>query len=144
MVQPRLRGQETFVTMLEGGRPVARIDSISDFEITEDNEVQTEDYLGETSSRYDTIHNGASFRMTIHLTNKDAFRIDGAIRDKAKRRSGSTTRFDITNTMFFANGDVVTQTLADVQFGAIPTNVGSRKDFVSKTYEGNSSEIDIV
>lgn len=144
MAQPRLRGQETYVNMLRDGQLLARIDAIVDFEMTDNNEVQEEEFLGNTAPEFDTVYNGTSFRLTIQLRNKDAFELDKAIRDKAKRRSGSGVRFDVTNTMFMGDGSVVTQTLGDVSFGATPTNVGGRKDFVTKTYEGSTSDVDTI
>lgn len=143
MPQARIRGQETIITILRDGDLQARIDSISDSEISFDLEIQEEGYLGETSNRFDTIFNGMTLRLTGHLTNRQFIDLSNAIVEKAQRRAGASVRFDIATTLVFPGGDLVNIGVPDVQFGAIPLTTGGREEYVNWTLEGKASEFEI-
>lgn len=144
MVQQRIKGQETVVTILSDGEFQARIDSIASAEITFELEVLEEGYLGETSNRYDSIFNGMSLSLSGHLTNRQFIQLSQAIVNRAQRRTGAAARIDVGLTLAFPGGDLVTLAIPDVQFGPIPFNDSSRSDYVEFTLEGSSSEFEII
>lgn len=143
MPQQRIKGQETIITIIKDGDLQARIDSISDSEISFDLEILEEGYLGETGNRFDAIFNGMTIRLTGHLTNKQMIDLTEAIVNRAKRRAGGAGRIDIATTLVFPGGDLVNIGIPDVQFGAFPFNTGGRSEYVQFTIEGKASDFEI-
>lgn len=141
MPEKRIKGQETFINLLGNGDLLEdQWRAIADFTFTSDLEVLDEGYLGETTNRKDSVYNGTSFSATVHMRSNDEDRIRVAIEDKARRRDGAIGRFDITILQSFPSGIQRLVTLADVEFGAIETNVSGRAEFTTMSFEGQCSE----
>ena len=139
MAGKMIRGQETFISLFRDGNLVDKIDSIQDSEWTHNLEVQEEEFLGETSPRFDMIFKGTSFKLSGKLTNRAYFDFVESIVAKAQRRVGGAVRIDITSTFVF-DGEVYTILFKDCAFESLPVTTGSRTDFTSWTLSGSCSK----
>lgn len=144
MPQQRIKGQETVMTVLKDGELQARIDSISNSEIVFELDVLAEDYIGETSERYDTIFKGMTVKIEGHMTNKQVIDLADSVVAKAQRRSGGATRIDIAMTLIFPGGDLVTISVPDVSWQSIPVTNGGRAEYVNFSMEGKASEFELI
>ncbi len=144
MPQQRIKGQETVVTVMLDGQLQARIDSISDAEVTFELEILEEGYLGETANRYDSIFNGMTIRAVGHLTNTQLITLAEAIVARAQRRAGGAVRIDMALSLVFPGGDLVTIAIPDVQFQSIPVSDGGREEYVQWTLEAKASEFELI
>lgn len=144
MPQSRLKGQDTIITVLKDGDLQAKIDSITNTEVTFELDILTENYLGETSERYDTIFKGMTFKVEGHMTNKQAIEVSDSIVAKAQRRAGGAVRIDMATTLIFPNGDLVTISVPDLSFQSIPITQGGREEYVSFSWEGKASEYELI
>ena len=140
----RIKGQETIITILKDGELQARIDSVSEAEVTFELDVLEEGYLGETSNRYDSIFNGMTIRVSGHMTNLQIVDLAEAIVNRAARRAGGATRIDIAITLIFPGGDLRTINIPDAQFQSVPISDGSRSDYVGFTLEAKASEFEFI
>lgn len=140
----RVRGQENFILITVNGQLRDRIDSITEFEYTAELETQEEQFLGETTPRFDSISKGTSIRIGGQLANEDFFSLQDAITAVAERRNGTTTQIDIGSTYVFPNGETVNLAFRNVFFGAIPVNTGSREDFITWNLEGKCQRVERV
>lgn len=136
----RIRGQETFISIVRDGVLETQIDSILTSDFTVKLETQEDEYLGEGAPRTDQIYKGVDFKLSGHLTNRRFFDLVIAIRDKAQRRAGSAVRIDVASTWVFPNGDVVSVQAPDVSFSDIPVTTGSRSDFVEWTLDATAAD----
>lgn len=136
----RIRGQETFISIISDGELQDRIDSVTEAEFTHNLDTQEDNFLGEGAPRFDMIFKGTSFRVAGQLTNRRFFDFQKAIINKAQRRVGGAVRIDITTTFIFPDGDIFTIGFEDCSFSSIPVTTGSREDFVTWTLEGSVSQ----
>lgn len=139
MPDQRLKGQEVSIRIINSGIVQAAIDSISSFNDSVDLDIKTAGYLGEFTDRFDNVMNGFSFDGEINLTRADAQQLENAIVDKAQRVQPDLV-FNVVRTDFYPNGDSNIYTYTDVSFGAIPTTIASRGDYVKKKLTGKCSE----
>lgn len=144
MPQQRIKGQETVVTVMLDGQLQARIDSISDAEVTFELEILEEGYLGETANRFDSIFNGMTIRAVGHLTNIQLIELANAIVQRAQRRAGGAVRIDMALSLVFPGGDLITIAIPDVQFQSIPVADGGREEYVQWTLEAKASEFELI
>lgn len=140
----RLKGQDTIVSILKDGDLQARIDSVQSCEVSFDLDLLEEDYLGDVASRFDAIFKGCTVRITIHHTNRQAIDMIDAIVKKAQRRAGGATQIDVATTLVFPNGDLVTIGLIDVSFGPTGVNTGGRAEYTESSFEGKSSDYELL
>jgi len=144
MPQQRIKGQETVVTILKDGELQARIDSISDAEVTFELEISEEGYLGETSNRFDSIFNGMTIRAVGHMTNLQLLQLADGIVARAQRRAGGAVRIDMGLSLVFPSGDLVTISIPDCQFQSIPVTDGGREEYIQWTLEAKASEFELI
>lgn len=144
MPQQRIKGQETVVTVMLDGQLQARVDSITDAEVTFELEILEEGYLGETANRYDSIFNGMTIRAVGHLTNTQLITLAEAIVSRAQRRAGGAVRIDMALSLVFPGGDLITIAIPDVQFQSIPVSDGGREEYVQWTLEAKASEFELI
>jgi hypothetical protein len=140
MPAPRLRGQETFINLLIDGAIQTTWKALVDFTWTDNIDEQEEEFLGETSARYDMIYKGTSFKCTAQLETGAELKLRRSIIEKAARRSGTGTRFDISYTAALPNGEQKLVILKDTSFGNIETGTSSRSDYTTMSFEGSCSE----
>ena len=139
----RVKGQETIITILKDGELQARIDSISDAEVTFDIEILEEGYIGETANRFDSIFNGMTIKISGHMTNKQLITLATAVVQRAQR-AGGVNRIDMAITLIFPGGDLVTISVPDVHFQSIPITDGGREEYVGYSLEAKGSEFEIL
>jgi len=108
-------------------------------EMTFQQDLLDEGYLGEVAQRYDDIFNGLTGRTELHLENTDYFRFVQRVTDRSQRRTPATATFNIVGTFSFPNGDVTSLIVEDVFFGELPLNVGSRQDYVQASVNFGAS-----
>jgi len=144
MPEQRVKGQETILTIIKDGELQARIDSISDTETTFMLESLEEEYLGETSARYDAIFKGMRIRISGHMTNRQVIDFADTVVAKAQRRAGGANRIDMATTFIFPNGDLVTVNLPDLNFAEVPVNTGGRSDYVQFQLEAMTGDYELL
>lgn len=135
----RVRGQETFISVLVDGELRNRIDSITSSEFTHNLDVQEDNFLGETAPQFDSIFKGTSWRIEGQLSNRAFLDFQQQVIDKASRRTGGAVRIDITTSIIFPNGQLYNIIFEDVAVGPMPVTTGSREDFTTWTLEGSVS-----
>lgn len=138
----RLKGQDTQVRMLRNGAPTEVANAISNFSMTDELEVLTENYLGRVSADYDDIYNGSNFNFEIHIEKDAPFDLRQQVIDRAQHRgSGAAARFDIVFVGTLPNGSIKALTLVDVKFGPIEITDGGRAEYVTMKFEGSCSTV---
>ena len=132
----RIKGQEVEVILLVDGVPQDSITDVRSFSIELQTEIMSEGYLGETTNRRDSIFNGVSGSIELHIENAAIFDLFTSIVDKARRRTPGT-RINLKATLAFPNGQRKRIIVPDAEFGAMPLNFGSRSDYgtVSLNFE---------
>lgn len=144
MPDQRIKGQEVFVAVIIDGQLETRIDAVQSATITPKFEKLEEDYIGETTTRYDEIYKGVDVSLELHLTNQQAMILATAIRQRAKRRAGGATRIDVSGSFLFPGGDFPTLAIPDVFFEDIPFEVGGRSEYVNVTLTGSASDYELL
>ena len=139
MSDQRIKGQEVSIRVVQGGVPVASIDSISVFNDTVALELKETGFLGETVNRFDEILNGFGGDCEFHVTKPEWNELVEAIISRAKRETPDTN-FNVVRADYFPNGQSALYTYRDVKFGEIPTNVPSRGDYVKARLQFKCSE----
>ena len=144
MASKRLKGQNTVISILKDGELQARIDSITSTEVTFEMEILTDDFLGDTSERYDTVYNGYSVSIEAQMSNAQIIDLSDSIVNRARNRTGGVSRIDVATTFFFDEGDVRTFSLIDLQFESIPFSSGGRKDFTTVKLSAKGSDYETL
>jgi hypothetical protein len=139
----RLIGQDVEVILIVNGEPRDTLTAIKSFEVTFQNEIKDEGFLGETTNRKDTVFNGIKGRMEMQTDNKDLWVLFKSIVDKSRSRQAGT-RINIKATMHYPNGDNVRVIVPDAEFGELPFNVGSRTDYAHTTLDFAASEMRVL
>lgn len=137
-LRQRVRGQETEIRVIKDGVLYDTITKITNFNAEVQLEIQSQGYLGGTSEEKDEIFNGIKFGFEAHLDGPEWFDMEMAILKRASRLTPDVT-FTITSTLYFPDGRTRIIVIPDAKFGAIPLNVGSRKDYVSVKIDGEAS-----
>lgn len=139
MPDERLKGQEVSIRVINSGQVIAAIDSVSSFNEEIALEIKEAGYLGEFVNRFTEILNGFGGDCEINLTSATADALDQAIINRATRVTPQLV-FNIVRTDFYPNGNSNIYTYTNVAFGAIPTTIGARGDFVKKKFQFKCSE----
>jgi hypothetical protein len=129
MALQRIKGQDCSLSVVRDGNPTP-IGVAQSATVTVDIERLEEEYLGETSMRYDSVYNGTQIEGDLHLENDAAFTFIEAVKSRAERRAGGAIRIDAAITLVFPNGKVRSILLIDLESAELPLEIGSRKDYV--------------
>ena len=134
----RIKGQEVEVIFSVDSKPRQNITNIRDFEFTPQFEIQSEGYLGQTTEQKDMIFNGLEGKLTMHFNNQDILKLIGELVDKARRRTPGV-KINIKSTLNFPGGQRPRILIPECEFGPMPVNFGSRKDYgqVSVSWEAS-------
>ena len=135
----RLKGQEVKIAITQGGAVVNEINSIGSFNDSTDLELKEDGFLGEPVNRFDEVLNGFGGDFEIQMNTANWVLLQQAIIARA-RRDTPATQFNIIRTDFYANGETSIFSYLDVKWGAQPTTIGSRGDFVKVRMEFRCSE----
>lgn len=135
----RLRGQEVSIRIVQDGEVTSVINSIGSFNDSADLEIQEDGFLGEPVNRFDDILNGFGGDFEIQLTTANWLLFQRAILERA-RRDVPGRIFNIVRTDIYASGESCVWVYKDVKWGAQPTSIPSRKDFVKVKAAFKNSE----
>lgn len=139
----RIKGQEVEVILVVDGSPQRSITTVRSFELEFQQEIMSEGYLGETTKRRDSIFNGMSGKMDLHLESEAVFDFIKKVIDKARRRTPGT-KINVKASLRFPNGDRPRVLISDVEFGAFPLSFGSRSDYGSVSLSFEAAEYEVI
>lgn len=135
----RIKGQDTTITITTNGVLEAELTDIQSFHVALNIELLEQGYLGETTNRYDEVFKGAHFDFEMHHHSSDYAVFNQKIVDRARRISPNTV-INVSSTLFFPNGDIVTTIFPDAKFGTPDQNTPARIEYVKTKYEGACGE----
>lgn len=144
MAEKRIKGQEVTLNIIEDGQLQGRIAAQKDAEVRFELEVLESDFLGDKTTRFDSVFKGMSIRTAGELANRTAIDLFQRIVLKAQRRVGGALTVEIVMVLVFPNGDLVLISIPDIDFTAIPVTVGGRTEFLEFTLEGKASDFQIL
>lgn len=137
----RIKGQDVRVAIVQGTQVAAFVTDIRNFELTPKFEKLEEQYLGQTSKKYDDIFHGVDFKFDMHLEKSSALAFIELVRQRASSRAGGTaSTVNIQATLNFPEG-TKTVTLAECYFEDMPLSVGGRSEYVQFTLSGSCANI---
>ena len=138
---PRLRGQEVEIRIFLDGVIADSIAAIASFEETFKLEKKEDGFLGEQTNRYDHIFNGIDGRLEFQVNSADWMTFQNAVKSQAQRKTPAT-QINLIRTDYYANGQVAIITYANAKFGAMPTSVPGRGEFVKVSLDFSCSDRD--
>lgn len=139
MAIQKLKGQEVFVIVVIDGKANDRIGPFLDLDVTLRKEVLEGEYIGESTTYFDSVFRGCQLAAKGHLRGAHWLKlIDQDIR-RARHMSGGIIRFDLTANIVFP-GQVVPWTFADITFGDHKITVADRKSYVEGALDMYCSE----
>lgn len=139
----RITGQDISVRIIVDGALKNELTTIKSIQFTFEMARSEEDYIGETSMRYDSKFNGLAVKLELHSENRQGLDLINAIVLKAQRRAGGAVRIDIACSLLWPNGDKTSLMAKDVAFADMPFGFDSRKDFGKIELDGKCSEFTI-
>lgn len=139
MPDPRLKGQEVEIRVIAAGSVVQEINAIATFNDNVMFELKEDGFLGEVTNRFDEILNGYGGDFEFQVTEAAWYEFIQRIEDRAKRVTPEVI-FNVIRTDFFSNGSTAIVTYEDVKWGASPTTIASRGDFVKVRLEFRTSK----
>ncbi len=128
-VNQRIKGQEIRVAISQDGAAIAAIDSVGTLGDETAFDLKEDGFLGEPINRFDEILNGYGGDFEMQVTTSAWMVFQQAVRDRATRVTPGTV-FNVVRTDLFPNGESLVITYGDVHWGAQPTTVGGRGEFV--------------
>ena len=137
----RIRGQEVKIYVLKNGATDMTLTDIRSFSITPKFTKLEEQYLGETSKRYDELFDGVDFDMELHVEDIGVIEFIAFVRARAVDRT-SKSYVNIQADIQFASGATRTVILKDCFFENMPLNVGSRSDYVTFKVAGSCTDFE--
>lgn len=139
----RIKGQELNIVFVSPTGVEESINAVQSCEFEAQMDILSEGYLGETTERKDDIFKGMHGKITFHVDTSAWFTLAGRIIDRAQRRTPGV-QFNLIGTFNFPNGQRARMVLQDIYFGAIPTNTGSREDYVEATLDFECSQYRVL
>lgn len=107
-------------------------------------EILEEAYLGEGTKRKDSIFNGITGSIDLHLDNAEFFRFLVRIVNKAKRRGAAIDQYNMLVRFSFPNGETARMLMEDIFFGEIPINTGGRDEYVAVTVPFEAGDVRFI
>ena len=139
MADPRLKGQEVSVRIINNGTVVTEIDSVANLNEATMLEIKEAGYLGETTNRFDEVLNGFGGDLEINITRANWIALELAVIARARRETPDV-KFNVVVTDFLPNGETVIKTYLDVAWGEMPKSVPGRGDYVKPKLAFKCSE----
>lgn len=132
------------MSILVDGVLQTRIDTIQSADFEFELDLLEENYLGETSTRYDSIFNGVAITVEGHASNQQFLELTQAIIRRAQNRAGAPIRIDIAGSFAFSNGDFPTIVVQDIHFESVPITTGARDEYVGFTFTAKGSDFQVL
>lgn len=142
-MQQRIRGQEVVVYVVAEDGIKASLSDVRSFTFTPKFKKLEEQYLGETTMRYDELFDGVDFDMELHIQDPGVMDFVSEIRARAVDRT-SKAKFNIQADIQYASGQPKRVILMDCFFENMPFNVGSRSDYVTFKLTGSCSDFQVL
>lgn len=139
MADSRLKGQEVEVRVTRAGSVENAIAAIGTFNDQVMLETKQDGFLGELTDRFDDIMRGYGFDLEFQVSEAAWIDFQEAMIARSQRLTPDVV-FNVIRTDFYSNGDTLIITYMDVKFGAQPTTIASRGDFVKVKLEGKCSQ----
>jgi len=140
----RIIGQDVSVNVISStGGLVLSVQNIKSAEFQYEREVKSEEYLGQTTKKYDAVFGGITGNIEFHQETASIFTMINAINAATRSRSSTAETFNIVGTFRFQDGSrrVV---IPKVQFGAIPISVSGRSEAVSFKLDFSAEDASII
>jgi hypothetical protein len=139
MADARLKGQEVEIRITRDAGVQSSISAIGTFNDSVMLETKQDGFLGELADRFDDVMRGYSFDLEFQISEAAWVDFQRSMIDRSQRKTPDVV-FNVIRTDFYTNGDTLIMTYLDVKFGAQPTTIASRGDFVKVKLEGKCSE----
>jgi hypothetical protein len=136
----RIKGQEVELLLVTNGQVETSLTDIRSFTVTPRLEVKEEQYLGETSMRFDEIFNGVGFDMELHFENAGVLQFIETVKARAQRRTPGTV-VNIKATLNFSSGQRSRIILQNCFFSDLPIAFAGRGDYGTLSISGNCTDI---
>jgi hypothetical protein len=133
-IKSRLLGRDVQIRVARNGAPLTTFTAVKNFTFETRQRILTEQYLGETGSRQDSIFDEVGGSFTIHPEDPEAFRFQKLLADKAIARTASEEQVTIVFRATFPDGDTVRVTIPEVEFDPVPLNFSNRDAYVELSF----------
>ncbi len=140
----RIRGQEVTVRLSQGGVLVASLTAFRSATIVFGTRILTDQYLGETSIRQDTIYDNMSGNITFIPEGQDFLNFIDFVVQRAKRRTSPAAVVNLATALNFPGGKRPRINVFDLQFGNLPIGIGGRDQYVDVQIPYAASEAQII
>ena len=137
----RIKGQEVVLSFTDSNGNDESIGDPQDFEMTLMFEILQEDYLGETTSRFDDIFRGVSGSTNLHLEGPEIFSFTEMLELRSKRRSPAENKFTALSSFNFPSGQRARIAFEDIFFGEVTVGTGGRAEYVKVPLNWKCSNI---
>lgn len=142
-IAQRIKGQEVHIEVLVDSVPVATFSDIRNFNATPKFDKKEEEYLGETSKRYDEVFNGVDFDMEVNFHDRGVLDFVNTIYERAIRRVPGTV-VNIKATLQFPNGESPRVVMQNCFFSDMPVGFGSRSDYGTFKLSGSCNSWQVI
>lgn len=137
----RLKGQEIFVFLVIDDKVEDKLGPFLDLDITHRKEVLEAEYVGETTTAFDSVFKGCQLALKGHMRGAQWLKlIDQDIRRARNMSPGQLLRLDIAASIVMPNGQIVPYTFRDVHCGDHKITIADRKSFVEATLDAYCSD----
>jgi hypothetical protein len=137
----RIKGQEVNILIVVGSELQDQLTEISDFEFNDEQEILQQGFLGQTTDQYDYVYKGTKGKLTLQIHTSQYFEFRKKINDKATRKSPDT-RFNLTATANFPNGEKKRILFPNVSWGNIGHGIPGRTEYVKISMDWATSSTD--
>ncbi len=141
----RIKGQEVQLQVVVAGVVQSTLTDIRNFELTPKFSKLEEQYLGQTTKRYDEIFDGVDFKMDLHFEDAGVLNFVDAVRARATQQTPGV-KINIQTTLNFpgAVNPRVLILLTDCFFENMPIEFGGREQYGQFTISGSCSDFSRV
>lgn len=136
----RLKGQEIYVFVVVDDKVEDRLGPFLDLDVTLRMEVLEAEYLGETTTAFDSVFKGCQLAMKGHMRGAHWLKlIDQDVR-RARYMTGALVRLDLNASIVFPGGKIVNWTFRDLRCGDHKITISDRMSYVEHALDAYCSE----
>lgn len=139
MAISKLKGQEVFLICVVDGKANDKIGPFLDLDVTLRKEVLEGEYLGESTTYFDSVFRGCQLAAKAHMRGAQWLKIIDADIRRARHASGGIVQFDLIAQITFP-GLVLPWTFGDITFGDHKITIADRKSYVEGSLDMYCSE----
>jgi hypothetical protein len=138
----RIRGADVAIATTAAGALQNTFTNVENFNATFKFEKLVQRYIGIQTVLTDEIFAGIEGKLKLHLWDEQFTLFIQAVQSRAQRQT-PTSVFNHVATMNFPNGEAPVLSFPDVNYGDMPLDMASGKDYVSLDLDFVGSEFDI-